>query len=188
MLVVERSVDELHVEALRNLYLDDPIVQDIVGDHVYLGPASEDPDTEKNHIIRPRQINVMLAPDFGFEVEVGGVGNQFVPLVTAYYDHPNDAPYTPGAPNNPISVLIHLQKLQAQGSGEGTPIQFNNQGKLINPDAPTSTDPVQRYLNVLSPDFRTLRMGTRLPKNVARLFAFLSIYVTEVDYFTRKRI
>lgn len=185
---IKRSVEERCVEALRLLYLADQDVKALVGDNVRLGPASEDPDAEKDHIVRPRQINVMLAPDFGIEVEVGGTGNQFIPLVTAYYDHPNAAAYKPGEPNNPISVLVHLQKLQAQGSGEGNPIAFNNQGKLINPDNPTSTDTIERYLTVAPPDIRTLRMGTKLPGNVARLFAFLSIYLTEVDYVTRERV
>jgi hypothetical protein len=181
-------VEWRHVEALRLLYLADSQVASLFGTNVHLGPASDDPDAESDNIVRPPQLNVMLSPDFGIEVEVGGAGNQFIPVVTAYYEHPNVAPYSPGALGGPIDVMVYLQTLQMKGSGEGNPIQFNNQGKLINPDTHDVNNTVEHYLNVAPPDFRTLRTGTKVKGNVARLFAFVSLYLTEVDNITRVRI
>lgn len=99
-----RAVIDLHLEAIKALYLADADITEDYKGGVTVGPYAPDPDTGIVSIT-PRMINLMIAPNASFEPGVSGVNNTVVPIVVCSFEPANAIPYASGSPKDRKSVV-----------------------------------------------------------------------------------
>ena len=179
--ITTRSVETLHLEAIKALYAaDTDITADFAGG-VNVGPLTANAESGDS-IIVPRQINVILAPNGIFTPGVSGVTDSEIAVIVAMFDHFTEEPVTTGTGNvNSIDRLVYLRRKLSNGSeSDGT-------GKLVNTDDPTNPSPIIKYLNTTKPVFTTVAMDVPTKDRSARMYAFLAVYETRRDNTTEAR-
>jgi hypothetical protein len=162
---------------MRLLLLTDSDIQTFVGG-VRIGPLTPDA-TRGETIIKPRQINLMIAPNIGIDRYFSShAAEATIPVVIAFYDHfTAESSNASASPNvTAYDYFEHIQKILANGT-EGA-----GDGRIVNPDDPTNPAATLKYLNITSPTFRTLLMGASVGsgenQNIARCYAAIAAYET----------
>lgn len=187
-MAILRSIDTKIAEGVLNLFKLDADSYGAAGywrDRIRIGPW-----VGNDTLLITPQVSILAAPNAIFEPGVSGVADNTVALIIGCFERYQSEPFVPGATSS-ICKVRHLQKLIAQGSYDTVSSAFTNNGKIIDPDNPTSVDATQKYLNNSPATFHDLPPQVVVDKGgkapVALLFPFIAAFVTREDNRTRIR-
>src|SRR4051812_23062659 len=129
---VNRSIATRLLQGMKLLLDADSDIQAFEGG-VRIGPLVPDA-TNGDSVIKPRQINLMIAPNIGLDSYLSShVSNTVIPVVIAFYDFFAKESVSAASPNLlAYDYFEHIQSVLMAGT-EG-----NGDGKIVNPDDPTN--------------------------------------------------
>lgn len=186
-MAILRSVETKLAEGVLNVFKQDADTYGAAGywrDRIRIGPW-----VGNDSMLVTPQVSIVIAPNSIFDAGVSGVADNTVALIIANFERFTSEPFTPGALSS-ICNVRHLQKLIAKGSFDATIPGFSNDGKIIDPDNASSSNPTLKYLNNSVANFNDITPQVVVDKSgkpSALLFAFVASFVTREDNKTRIR-